>query len=95
MNPICVPCQRFYRLRITGYNFTEGKPVNNNVPAGNKLPNRWLPYKVWSGDLWMCEGCGSCIIVSTARHPIIDDCEADFGKVRRALKADQFQVNDR
>jgi hypothetical protein len=82
MKPICIPCQRFFRPHKTGFFFTEGMPVGSEsaVPSGTSRPDLWKPYKIWSGDIWKCEGCGAEIVVG-------------FGTAK-SLGADQYQVND-
>ena len=68
MKPICVKCQRFYRAKKNGYYFIEGMPDTGALP-GTAEPEKWHPYKVWSGDLWACEGCGHELISGTGRKP--------------------------
>ena len=100
MKPICVPCQRFYRMTTIGYYFIEGMPKGGETeearrpPAGNERPDLWTPYKLWSGDLWRCEGCGHQVIHGTSRNPIAEHYEPSFAEHVATLGADQFQVND-
>lgn len=95
MKPICVPCQRFYRCVKTGFYFTEGMPVGpDRAQPGLAEPEKWKPYKLWSGDRWRCEGCGSEIVSGVAGSPIAVQHETDFKKTARLLGADEYQVND-
>jgi hypothetical protein len=94
MKPICVPCQRFFRPKRTGFTFTEGMPIGNDVPPGKSFADQWVPYKIWRGDLWECRGCGAQIISGTAAQPIAVQHEEHFAQYRDALNAAQFQVND-
>lgn len=94
MKPICVPCQRFYRMKKSGFYFIEAMPVNGNPEPGASQPNNWEPYKVWSGDLWKCEGCGHEIVHGTGIHPIAEHYQKNFQEVVDRLNANQFQVND-
>lgn len=93
--PVCVPCQRFFRPEKNGFYLTEGMPVGPNRPEpGTTEPEKWKPYKIWVGDKWRCHGCGTEIIVGYGASPIRIHHESDFEETRKALDADQFQVND-
>ncbi len=96
MKPICVPCQRFFRMKKTGFYFTEGMPADGQQRplAGTAEPDKWKPYKIWSGDRWECEGCGAIIVSGCAQQPVSEHFEEDFAHYMRTLKADQLQVND-
>jgi hypothetical protein len=95
MKPICVPCQRFYRIKKTGYYFTEMMPKGNDRPLpGPTEADRWQPYKTWSGDLWECRGCGTQIISGFGALPVSERHVKGFEEQRKRLGADQFQVND-
>jgi len=96
MRPICVKCHRFFRAKKNGFNFTEGMPRGSSkLPtAGMAEPEDWMPYKVWSGDLYECQGCGAQIIAGFGTGPISVRHEYDFERTRKALGADQYQVND-
>jgi hypothetical protein len=78
--PVCVDCQRFYRPKKNGYIWTEGKPINGDMHAlpGTLQPDKWIPYKVWNGDLWECEGCGHQIIVGVPSVPLSQDYYDSF-----------------
>lgn len=93
LKPICVPCQRFFRPKENGFDFLEGMPVENRAPRGILAPEKWKPYKLWSGDKWFCEGCGTEIIVGTGVAPIAIQHENDFAETVRKFGA-TFQVND-
>lgn len=94
LKPICVPCQRFYRPKKNGYYFVEGMPIVNGAKPGTDEPGCWVPYKLWVGDLWECEGCGSTIIVGTGRSPVLEHYQSDFKETIVATSADRLQVND-
>lgn len=94
LKPICVPCHRFFRIKKTGYYFTESMPKGNSAPPGIAAPEKWTPYKIWSGDLWECEGCGAEIIHGTGRAPLAEHYEEGFTAMRHRINADQFDVND-
>lgn len=94
MKPVCVPCQRFFRVKKTGFYFIEGMPSSNDAPPGTAAPEKWRPYKVWVSDQWECEGCGTQILSGFGSGPIAEHWETKFGETVKALGADQLQVND-
>ena len=77
MKPICIPCQRFFRMKKSGFYFIEGMPKEGNPPPGKAQPEAWRPYKLYAGDIWECPGCGSQIIVG-AGEPIAEHFQSDF-----------------
>lgn len=91
--PVCIPCKRFFRCVHTGFTFTEGMPEKGALP-GTKEPEKWKPYKLWSGDKFRCDGCGAEIICGFGQDPIRVQHEKDFSRVAKSLGADQYQVND-
>lgn len=97
MKPICVPCHRFYRMVKSGYYFIEGMPIPQafgvRVESGTADPDNWKPYKLWSGDLWRCEGCGHQIISGTGLLPIAEHYQSHFTDTAKRLDA-EYQVND-
>ena len=94
MKPICVDCKRFYRVKKNGFFFIEGKPKRNDAQPGTAEPDQWEPYKLWAGDLWECQGCGSQIVSGTGFQPISEHYLPDFEKKIKDFGADQLQVND-
>lgn len=93
MKPICTDCQRFYRPKENGVYFIEGMPTENGAEKGTAEPEKWKPYKLWSGDLWLCEGCGNTIIVGVGQRPIAEHFQPDFPKAVTSFGA-RLQVND-
>lgn len=93
MKPICTQCQQFFRPKQNGTFFIEGMPVRNDAPRGTSEPEAWKPYKLWSGDLWECKGCGHEIIVGVGQQPIAEHYQAKFSDDVRAYNA-RLQVND-
>jgi hypothetical protein len=94
MKPICVPCQRFFRMKQSGFYFIEGMPVSNHAEPGTSEPEKWQPHKIWVGDRWECGGCGAVILSGFGRHQIAEHYQPDFADRVTALGANQFQVND-
>lgn len=93
--PVCVPCQRFFRMKKGGYYFIEGMPCGPGRAApGTVEPERWQPYKLWASDLWECQGCGAQILSGFGLVPIAVQHEDDFERLRTELGADRLQVND-
>ena len=96
MKPICVPCQRFFRCKKTGYYFIEGMPKDGvrHASPGAEAPEQWTPYKLWVGDLWQCEGCGTEIVSGVGMGPIAEHYMEEFNAPADQLGASQLQVND-
>src|SRR5262245_22910085 len=96
MKPVCFQCQRFFRMRKSGFYFIEGMPVGGHAQpkAGTVEPEKWKPYKVWSGDLWECKGCGAQILSGFGLMPLAIQHEANFHDIIARTNARQFQVND-
>jgi hypothetical protein len=96
MKPICRPCHRFFRPKKTGIYFLEGMPADlcDDPKPGLAEPEKWRPYKLWSGDLWMCPSCQTEIIVGTGISPVAEHYEQHFEAVVQSYRAAEFQVND-
>jgi hypothetical protein len=87
MKPICVKCQRFYRMTRVGVRFIEAMPTNGSwSPPGTTAPDQWQPYKLWAGDLWTCQGCGHELISGVGRVPITEHYKPDFKEIVIALR---------
>lgn len=76
--PACVPCGRFYRAHKTGARLLEMMPVTSDTPPGLANEANWDPYKIWSCDLWRCEGCGSVIATGYGLNRIAEHYEPEF-----------------
>ena len=96
MKPVCVPCQRFFRMKKQGFYFIEAmpKPGESRPAAGTQEPDKWTPYKIWSGDLWQCQGCGATILSGFGHLPIVEHHQPTFEQTVKNLNANQLQVND-
>jgi hypothetical protein len=96
MKPVCVPCQRFFRCKKTGYYFIEAMPVAGVELAtpGTTHPEQWTPYKLWVGDMWECQGCGATILSGFGARPIGEHYQEGFEDQVARLGALQLQVND-
>jgi hypothetical protein len=90
MKPICFDCKLFYRMKKSGVYFTEGMPRGTE----DSQTTRWVPYKIWSGDLWKCKGCGHELISGVGFSPISVQHEKDFKETREAFGADKININD-
>ena len=93
MNPICVPCQRFFRPKKNDYSFIEGMLISDSGLPGTATPDKWRPYKLWSGDKWECEGCHTEIVVGVAQLPLAEHYQPEFGEIV-VLYQPELQVND-
>lgn len=89
--PVCVSCQRFFRPKTNGFYWVEGKPTEYDTPSGKERPDLWVPYKLWMGDLWQCQGCGVEIVVGHGLNPISQDYVKGFAQSVRDVP---LQVND-
>lgn len=78
--PACLKCQRFYRPKKNGFIWCEGKPIVDHAAPGTGYPEKWEPYKIWSSDLWECDGCGNLLITGHGQHPIAQDYREDTMK---------------
>lgn len=93
-----MPCRRFFRPKKNGYYFIEGMPNGpaGDCPPGNEAPETWSPYKLWTGDLYQCEGCGAEVISGFGQNPVSEHYLPDFAE-KKALLVDArggIQVND-
>jgi len=93
MKPVCIPCKRFFKVIKSGYTFIEGMPTEHPALPGKAEPEKWIPYKLWSGDLWECQGCGTQIISGVGLCPISVQHSKDFKGFVEKYGA-KFQVND-
>lgn len=98
MKPICVPCQRFLKMKKAGYYFIEGMPVGRPDSIEHPRPGKvdadqWIPYKLWAGDLWECPECKAQIIHGTGKGPIAEHYQEDF-KAKVGRYGAEYQVND-
>jgi hypothetical protein len=80
-------------MKKSGYYFIEGKPRYGFPPPGTTAPDEWEPYKLWSGDLWQCMGCGHRLVSGAGFAPIAEHYQEGFDKTVSAF-APQLTVND-
>lgn len=90
--PVCVKCQRFFRPRHNGYWWTEGMPRGTGVPPGKEHADAWVPYKLWNGDLYECQGCGHQIVVGHSVSPIAEHYQQE--RFNDLNQRSNVQVND-
>lgn len=94
MKPVCVPCQRFFRCKKSGFYFIEAMPTTRDTTPGINEPDHWMPYKLWVGDEWECRGCGAVILSGFGNAPIAEHYQENFGEMVKKTNASQLQVND-
>jgi hypothetical protein len=94
MKPVCVKCQRFFRIKKTGFYFVEAMPTVNGATPGTSAPELWKPYKLWASDKWECQGCGAIILSGFGIAPICVNHEDDFAAKVKSFGGGQLQVND-
>lgn len=93
LKPICLKCARFYRPKQNGLYFREGMPDHPDAKPGIEHDAQWSDYKLWSGDLWICPGCGHLLIEGVGREPISEYYQPDFADWVKRTNA-TFRVND-
>lgn len=93
LKSICVRCQRFYRPKKNGICFVEQMPNRKDAVPGVHSPDHWQPYKLWSGDLWSCHGCGHELIVGVAKLPLAEHYQDGFADAVISHNA-EVRVND-
>lgn len=94
LKPVCVKCQRFFRMRKQGFYFIEGMPIAPDARPGRDEPEKWKPYKVWAADRWECEGCGANILSGFGLGPLAIHHQDDFEREIERRGAHRLQVND-
>jgi hypothetical protein len=93
MKPICVKCKRFYRAKKNGYYFIEAMPLENQAEPGTSDEASWTPYKLWSGDLWECQGCGHQLVSGVGSGPIAEHYQKGFPDAVQRY-GPELQIND-
>lgn len=81
-------------MKKSGFYFLEGMPTERGALPGTQAPEKWQPYKLWSGDQWECAGCGAQILSGFGREQIAEHYQHDFADKVASLGAGQLQVND-
>ena len=87
IKPVCVKCQRFFRIKKNGRYALEMMPTHNEAPPGTAEPGMWKPYKLWRADEWECRGCGATIMVGFAPQPGVEHYEEQFDIKMRTANA--------
>jgi len=74
MKPICIKCEREYKMEDHCY-VAEMFRKNKEI------------YKIWSADLWSCPVCGHKIVSGFADKPGMEhwngDCEAEIERLKK------------
>src|ERR1051325_8431565 len=76
---VCPPCGRFYKTKRNGVSVEEGMPLGRRAPDGT-YPEGWQGYKLWSADLFECEGCGAQVVAGFAERPIAESYEPGYAE---------------
>ena len=93
MRPICIPCQRFFKVIKNDYYFTEGCPATRGTNPEIADKGHWKPYRIWAGDQYKCPGCGAEIVSGIGHGPLGEKHDLDFKAKHTSLGADRLQVN--
>ena len=88
LKPICIKCERFFRPKKNGVYFVEGMPIEDGALAGKAEPDKWQPYKLWSGDSWECPDCHAEVIVGVGFNPVAEHYQTHFTARVAALNAE-------
>jgi hypothetical protein len=77
-----------------GLYFIEGMPVagHDRPEPGTAEPEKWQPYKVWSGDLYECKGCGAQIISGVGLKSVAERHHSNFNETIEKTGASQCQI---
>lgn len=91
MLPVCAKCKIFFHPKKNGIYFEEGMPVVHSTDSVEETI--WESYKLWSGDLYECRGCGAEIVVGFGAQPIEINNHEGY-KERVASFESEFMVID-
>lgn len=82
LKPVCVDCQRFFRMKKSGVWFVESMPGPGHTrpEPGTAEPRSWVPYKVWVADLWACPGCGHEVLSGFGSGPVSEHYMPGFAE---------------
>lgn len=92
--PVCVKCQRFFRMTKAGKPVLEQMPVAGSAAPGTACPTDWRPYKLWQADLWTCQGCGFQLVTGFGKQAVAERYEDGFKDELGKVKANMVTVND-
>lgn len=65
--PACVGCQRFFKIKRNGVLIEEGMPFPTGETQADQPKEGWRPYKLYVGDLWECERCGTQLALGNSQ----------------------------
>lgn len=92
--PVCLNCQRFYRLKKNGVRIVEGAPLYPDATPGAGQDANWRPYKLWMADLWYCPGCGHELVAGFGHNPIAIEHHDGFAEKCKSFAPLLLQIND-
>ena len=73
---VCAGCGSFFKIKKNGVAVEELKPDGTGD---------WTAYKIWMGDLYGCERCGTEIIAGFGHGPVSEHFHAHYEEVRAQL----------
>lgn len=79
MKPVCIPCQKEYRIDKNGVYVIEtfGHPPK--------------PYKIWSADRWICPSCGHQLLSGFGQGPLAEHFGYDFpDRLHKAMTSGDY-----
>lgn len=91
--PICLKCNRIFRVKKSGIAFIEGMPKESGAKPGWAEPGKWQPYKLWMADKLECPGCGAQVLYGFGQQPVSEHYLPEFKSMVDKFGA-TLQVND-
>ena len=70
---VCISCNQQMRPKKNSYRFVEMAKMTDG--------SEQVPYKIWDGDLWECQGCGASIVHTDPRQlPVNEHYKPGFSE---------------
>lgn len=79
----CVKCQRNFKIKSNDVLVEEGMPSGMKDGQGT---SPWRPYKLYLGDLYECDRCGTQLVI-TAINPIKEHFMEDYEEFKEYYRA--------
>ncbi len=82
MRPVCVKCQRYFKIKRNGVVVEEGMPT---PPLQDGKSDRWVPYKLYMADLYECERCKGQLAI-TSGHQFSEHFEESYRSLKEGFQ---------
>jgi hypothetical protein len=73
MVPVCAKCRIEMRIKKTGIDVEEMAGCDS-------------PYRIWSADLFSCQGCGHEVVVGFGKTPISEHYKPEYADIQKTVK---------